>query len=67
MNLGQALEKLKFDNRLQDWNLSQGIISSKDLKSYLEKLEDLSNRAAPLDLDSERRRSSSLNGNGRFN
>jgi hypothetical protein len=68
MNLGKALEKLKFDSRLQYWNLSQGVISDKDLKSHLQTLEDLTNRAAPLDLDGNQRKHGSSNGftNGRL-
>ncbi len=64
MNLGKALENLKYDNRMTDWNLSQGIITEKDVESFENSLEDLSGQCVPLNLDSDRRLNRSLNGDG---
>ena len=64
MNLGKALENLKYDNRMTDWNLSQGIITEADVKSFEGSLEDLSGQCMPLDLEGEKKSSASLNGDG---
>lgn len=64
MNLGKALENLKYDNRMKDWNISQGLVTAKDIEAHEAGLEDLSSKCAPMDLDSEGRRSSSYNGDG---
>jgi hypothetical protein len=34
MNLGKALEALKFDNRMKDWNLKQNKVTADELKSF---------------------------------
>ena len=62
MNLGKALENLKYDNRMTDWNLKEGIVTEKDIESHNGSLQDLSSQCAPMDLEAESRRSSSLNG-----
>lgn len=54
MNLGKALEALKFDNRMRDWNQKQGLVSPEELKKHDEALEDVAARARSLDLDSDR-------------
>jgi hypothetical protein len=59
MNLGKALEALKFDNRMKDWNLKQNKVTADELKSFDQSLEDLSAKAMPLDLESERANRSS--------
>lgn len=65
MNLGKALENLKYDNRMTDWNLSQGIITEKEVKDFEASLQDLSEKCKPLDLEGDRRpAASSLNGDG---
>ena len=64
MNLGKALENLKYDNRMTDWNLSQGIITESDVKSFESSLEDLSGQCMPLDLEGDKKPSASLNGDG---
>lgn len=56
MNLGKALEALKFDNRMKDWNLKQSKVTAQELQSFDQGLEDLSAKAMPLDLEGERGR-----------
>lgn len=41
MSLSVELEKLKYDKRLLDWNVSRGKISKDELKTYLGSLQDL--------------------------
>ena len=45
MKLKECLEGLKFDTRLIDWNKKNGVISDADVKSHLDKLQDLSSQA----------------------
>ncbi len=40
MNLAKALENLKFDTRMKDWNVKQGIVSREDLDKNLTTLKD---------------------------
>lgn len=58
MNLGKALEALKFDNRMKDWNLTQGTVTTEELASFNQGLEDLSAKALPVDLEGDKRSSS---------
>ena len=58
MNLGKALEALKFDSRMRDWNINQGLLTLDEWKTHLQKLEDLSGKCAKMDLEGERRSSS---------
>lgn len=42
MDLSKALEHLKFDTRMREWNLKQGNIKKEDLEKYLQSLPDSS-------------------------
>ena len=59
MNLGKALEALKFDNRMKDWNLNQGTATQQELEQFDSQLQDLSEKCIPLDLESKAHRPSS--------
>lgn len=52
MALDKALEKLKFDKRMQDWNFKTGVLSKEELASHLSGLEDVERLAVKLDLQS---------------
>jgi len=40
MNLAKALENLKFDTRMKDWNLKQGLVTKEDVEKNLSGLKD---------------------------
>jgi len=62
MNLGKALEALKFDNRMKDWNLEQGTVTADELNQFNQGLQDLSGQSLPMDLEGDRKSSSSSEG-----
>ena len=62
MNLGEALENLKFDNRMKDWNFAQGLLTQQELDEYNKNLPDVTERSKAMELESEKR--STLNGDG---
>jgi hypothetical protein len=53
MDLHEALTLAKFDTRLLDRNLIQGIITKADYDSHLKSLPDVSGQSIPIDLTSE--------------
>ncbi len=40
MDLSKALENLKFDTRMKDWNIKQGTITKEDVEKNLKSLRD---------------------------
>lgn len=40
MDLNKALENLKFDTRMKDWNLKQGLVVKEDLEKHVKGLKD---------------------------
>ena len=40
MDLAKALENLKFDNRMKDWNIKQGLINKEDVERFNQGLKD---------------------------
>jgi hypothetical protein len=40
MDLAKALENLKLDNRMKEWNLKQGVLNKEDLVKYVGGLKD---------------------------
>lgn len=48
MSFENAMNKMKFDIRLLDYNLSHGYITKEDYNKYKAQLEDLSSMVAPL-------------------
>jgi hypothetical protein len=40
MDLSKALENLKFDTRMKDWNVKQGIVTKDDLEKNIKNLKD---------------------------
>jgi hypothetical protein len=53
MDLGKALENLKFDVRMRDWNTKQGILKEKDIEDHLKNLRDISAQSVPLEFQEE--------------
>ena len=53
MDLSKALENLKYDVRMKDWNLKQGIIKEKDVEDHLKGLKDISASSVPLEFQEE--------------
>ena len=40
MDLNKALDNLKFDTRMKDWNIKQGVVTKDDLEKNLKGLKD---------------------------
>lgn len=40
MDLSKALENLKFDTRMKDWNVKQGVVTKDDLEKNVKNLKD---------------------------
>ena len=53
MQLYEALEAVKFDKRLIEWNLTRGIISTNEVKKQTDGLPDLSSNCEKLDFEFE--------------
>ena len=51
MALDKNMEKLKFDVRLREWNLRNGVLKEEDLKAHLKDLEDVSKNAVTIEID----------------
>lgn len=62
MSLSKELERLKYDKRLLDWNVSRGKFPKEELKKYLDSLPDLASNVDNFDLGEDRHSSSSGNG-----
>ena len=52
-SLKKALEELKFDIRMRDWNENQGLITQEEYNTYLNSLEDVASKAVELKLEEE--------------
>ena len=48
MSLHDSFLKLKFDKRMEAWNLNQGLVTEKEIKETLENLPDVSENANPM-------------------
>lgn len=51
MSLDKALQGLKFDVRMQEFNLNNGVISQADLKGHLSQLPDSSGQAEKMEIE----------------
>lgn len=40
MDLNKALDNLKYDSRMKDWNLKQGTVNKEELEKYNKGLKD---------------------------
>jgi hypothetical protein len=50
MDLHEALQLVKFDKRLIDWHLKQGIITQAEVDKHMKSLNDLSAQSIPVEL-----------------
>lgn len=55
MSLDKAMQNLKYDSRLTEYNLNSGILKKDELQTHLEKLPDLAPVCEPLDLEKKER------------
>ena len=53
MSLSKEIEKLRFDKRLTDWQVSRGRMSKAELKQHLDALPDLASNVETLRLNEE--------------
>ncbi len=53
MDLAKALENLKYDVRMKDWNIKQGVVKEKDLEDYFKNLKDIAPQSVPLEFQEE--------------
>lgn len=53
MDLSKALENLKYDVRMKEWNIKQGVVKEKDVEENLKNLKDMAASAVPLDFQDE--------------
>ena len=51
MDLNQALQNLKFDTRMKEWNLKQSIVTKDEVEKNLNSLQDRANDAEPVTLE----------------
>jgi hypothetical protein len=51
MSFEKAMNKMKFDIRLLEYNLSQGFITKEDYNKFLAQLEDSAHLVAPPETD----------------
>ena len=51
MSLDKAMKNLKFDTRMQEYNLNNGLLTQEELKKHLESLQDASNNVELIDID----------------
>lgn len=49
MDLSKALESLKYDVRMRDWNLKQGVVKHQDIEDHLKNLKDMTPQSVPLE------------------
>jgi len=40
MDLNKALDNLKFDTRMKDWNIKQGLVTKEDIEKSKQALKD---------------------------
>lgn len=53
MELHEALQMVKYDTRLIDWNLKQGLITQEEYDKHVKSLPDTADRSQKLDLEVE--------------
>lgn len=51
MDLSKALENMKFDVRMKDWNMKQGLIKKEDIETSQKSLPDASAQCEPVTLE----------------
>ena len=54
MSIDKVMKIMKFDSRLIEYNLNNGTITKEELKTHLQNLPDLADKAEKLDIDDRR-------------
>jgi hypothetical protein len=54
MSLDKALKNLKFDVRMTEFNIDNGVISKEELKAHLSQLSDSGNNSEKLSIEEGR-------------
>ncbi|MCB0363064.1 MAG: hypothetical protein KDD35_10090 [Bdellovibrionales bacterium] len=57
--LRRALDQLKYDRRMIEWNYSEGLLVKEEYEKFLQSLPDLKHRAVELTLEDENKDSES--------
>ena len=52
MSLDKALKNLKYDVRMTEFNVNNGVISKEELKAHLDQLPDAGANSEKLDIES---------------
>ncbi|MBK7844354.1 MAG: hypothetical protein IPJ71_11760 [Bdellovibrionales bacterium] len=63
-NLRKSLDKLKFDQRMVDWNYTEGLLTKEEYRKHLESLPDMAHKAVELTLEEE---ANGADGDSHFN
>lgn len=50
-DLNQALDTMKYDVRMRDWNMKQGIVKKEDLEKHIKSLNDSGGQCEPVTLE----------------
>ncbi len=50
-DLNQALDTMKFDVRMRDWNMKQGILKKEDLEKHTKAISDSAASCEPVTLE----------------
>ena len=53
MSLDKSLKNLKYDVRMQEFNLNNGVINETELKSHLTQLPDNADQAVKLEIEDQ--------------
>lgn len=59
MNLNKAMQQSKFDTRLVDFNINNGIVTKEEYEQHLQSLQDLSHMSETLRFEGDDRGASS--------
>ena len=51
MDLNKALENMKYDSRMMDWNVKQGLVKTEELESHAKALPDSASLCEPVTLE----------------
>ena len=51
--LDEEIKKMKFDTRLMDWNIKQGILKKADIDAHLKSLPDSKDNSEPFILGND--------------
>lgn len=51
VDLNKALDTMKFDVRMRDWNIKQGNLKKEDLEKHISSINDSANSCEPVTLE----------------